>query len=96
MRVRNDGSVMWYSTFSGTNPESGRANMDRCFGLSYDHENYEVAVLMQSKADEMRVRSHSKGDFYDTVLMLLDMNGEPIRSTTISFNSVQYDTYLSN
>jgi hypothetical protein len=56
MRLRNDGTVLWYSTFSGTNPETGnsKANMDRCFGLSYDHNNNEVSILLQSKATELR------------------------------------------
>lgn len=65
-------------------------------GLSYDSENYEVTILLQTKATELRNSRYNPEDFYDTTLMLLDMNGKAIRSTTITFASTAYDIYLAN
>lgn len=97
MKVRNDGTVIWYTTFSGTNSGgSSVENMDRCFGMSYDADNLEVTVLLQTKASEIRNSRYNADDFYDTALILLDMNGKAIRSTTITFGSTGYDAYLAN
>jgi hypothetical protein len=45
-RMRNDGQMMWYSTFSGPNSLSTANKMDRCFGISYSFETREVSVLI--------------------------------------------------
>lgn len=95
-RMRNDGNMIWYSTFSGTNAVSTKEKMDRCFGISYNYKNSELTVLIQGKATEMRSSTYKKGDFYDTFLILLDMNGRIKRGTTISFADTQYDTYIAN
>jgi hypothetical protein len=70
--------------------------MDRCFGLSYDHDNLEISMLLQTRSEEVRNSRYSPGNFYDTTLMLLDSNGKAIRSTTITFNSAGYDIFLAN
>ena len=42
------------------------------------------------------MREYSEGDFYDTALILMDTNGRPKKSETISFGSSKYDIYLPN
>lgn len=44
----------------------------------------------------LRETTFKKGDFYDTMLILLDMNGRAKKAVTISFADTLYDTYISN
>jgi len=43
-------------------------------GINYYKEKDQIAVLIQGKMSE--VRPNSKGDFYDTILLLLDGGGD--------------------
>jgi hypothetical protein len=93
-RMDNTGNMVWYSVLSGSNPVSSSANQDRCFGLSFDSRHNELTALLQIKASSLR--EYSEGDFYDTALILMDTNGRPKKSETISFASSAYDIYLPN
>jgi len=95
-RMNNEGEMIWYSTFSGTNALSTANKMDRCFGITYSRESSELSVLIQGKMTDLRETTYKKGDFYDTMLILLDMNGKPKKSTTISFSDTIYDSYIAN
>lgn len=64
--------------------------------MSYDADNYEITVLLQTKASEIRNSRYNADAFYDTALILLDSNGKAMRSTTITFGSTGYDTFLAN
>ena len=44
-------------------------------GINYYKEKDQIAVLIQGKMSEVRPRN-SKGDFYDTILLLLDGGGD--------------------
>jgi hypothetical protein len=97
--MRNDGEMMWYATFSGVNAGPATAKkMDRCFGIVYDPTpgNTGLSVLIQGKMTNLRETTFKKGDFYDTMLVSLDMNGRARKSVTISFADTLYDTYLAN
>lgn len=70
--------------------------MDRCFGISYNSAAHELSVLLQGKMSALRETTFKKGDFYDTMLILMDMNGRPKKSVTISNADTLYDTYIAN
>jgi len=44
-------------------------------GINYYKEKDQIAVLIQGKMSEVRANK-SKGDFYDTILLLLDGGGD--------------------
>ena len=92
----NRGDLAWYSVFTGTNPVSTAKAQDRCFGITYNIKEHEVTVLLQIKMTELRSSQYKKADFYDTALILMDMNGRPKKATTISFSDVTYNIYLAN
>jgi hypothetical protein len=98
-RMRNDGEMMWYATFSGVNAgPATKKKMDRCFGIAYDPTpgSTGLSVLIQGKMTNLREDTFKKGDFYDTLLISLDINGKAKKSVTISFADTLYDTYLAN
>ena len=43
-------------------------------GISYYKEKEQIAVVIQGKMTE--VRSTNKGDWYDTILVLMDEGGQ--------------------
>ena len=76
-RMFNDGDVSWIITSTGKNPSYDGTNIqdqDKCMGISYYKEKDQVAVVIQGKMTE--VRPPSKGDFFDTILVLLNQGGE--------------------
>lgn len=44
----------------------------------------------------LRETTYKKADFYDTMLILLDMNGRPKKSVTISNADTLYSTFIAN
>jgi len=55
-----------------------------------------LTALMQIKMTALRENQFNKGDFYDTAIILMDMNGRPKKSVTITWADASYDTYLTN
>ena len=80
-RMKNDGEIKWYLSITGTNP-SGNADQDRCMGIAYNPATYNVAIVIQGKMSQLR--GSTKGDFYDTILMLLDQSGDVDDAVVIS------------
>lgn len=94
-RIINDGTVKWYMTLAGTNPDSatGAVNQDRCYGLTIDPKTSIVTALMQVKAKELRNDNYFPGDFYDTMLLQFDSSGTIERSVTITNYDLEYDMF---
>jgi len=95
-RMNTNGIMIWYSVFTGANAAAGSDRQDRCYGLSYNDREQEVTALLQIKMTELREEKFKKADFYDTALILMDKNGRPKRSITISWAAAQTDIFLSN
>ena len=60
-------------------------------GISYYKEKEQVAVVIQGKMTE--VRGSNKGDWYDTILVLMDEGGVADKVVAISQGTLQYDMY---
>ena len=95
-RMRNDGTMLWYSTISGSHPTAGYLKQDRCKGLAYDYKNRLLSVLIEGKMSELRTNAFSKGKWFDNILVMLDMNGGVRRASQVSWGAVQYDMFLNN
>ena len=94
--MKDDGDVSWIITATGVHPlydGTTYENQDKCMGISYYKEREQVAVLIQGKMTE--VRSSVKGNYYDTILVLLDEGGDTERVTVITQGSLGYDMYAS-
>jgi len=61
-------------TATGTNPGNSALNQDRCMGLAYSTDTQRITVLFQAKMKELRY--FNEGDFYDTILMVIDNSGD--------------------
>lgn len=98
-RMTNDGEIRWFKMFSGQNPSldtaAGIYNQDRCRGITYDEESDTLAVVIQTKAQEVR-DSEYRGNFYDTILLTLDRSGNIDDAVTISQGSLAYDMYSAS
>lgn len=92
-RMKNDGLVKWYISLTGTNP-SGSPNQDRCMGVAYNPETFNVAVMVQGKMSQ--VRQSGKGNFYDQLLFLLDQSGDVDTAVVISQGTLGYDMYSAS
>ena len=71
--MTDDGEIKWFVTATGKNPMSGIESIqdqDKCMGIAYDEGRTQIAVLLQAKMGE--VRSPRAGNWYDTVLLLMD------------------------
>ena len=51
-------------------------------GVAYNTATFNVAVIIQGKMSQLR--GSNKGNWYDTILMLLDQSGDVERAATIS------------
>ena len=60
-------------------------------GISYYKEKEQVAVIIQGKMTE--VRGTNKGDWYDTILVLMDDGGVADSVVAISQGTLQYNMY---
>jgi hypothetical protein len=92
-RMKNDGEVRWYVSITGTNP-SGSPDQDRCMGVAYNPETFNVAVMVQGKMSQ--IRANSKGNFYDQILFLLDQQGDVDHAMTVTQGSLSYDMYSAS
>ena len=93
-RMKDDGDVSWIITATGKHPlysAGTREDQDKCMGISYYKEKEQIAVVIQGKMTE--VRSTYKGDWYDTILVLMDEGGQADKVVTISQGTLQYDMY---
>ena len=46
IRMGDDAEIKWYITVAGTNPTAGKQNQDRCFGISYNRDDFVVSALL--------------------------------------------------
>lgn len=91
-RMKNDGSVKWFIQVSGKNPEGVNPDGDRCFGIAYDAANVEISILIQTKSKQ--VRQLSSGNYYDTLLAVIDSSGDLHSAVTFTWgNELQYDMF---
>ena len=97
-RIQNDGEIKWYITAEGTNPVSTALNADRCFGVAYhqrpNQRGDEISFLLQIKMKELRY--FTPGDFYDTLLLVLDPSGNVHNAVSISNRQTSYDMWAAN
>jgi hypothetical protein len=93
-RGDNMGNVNFYLTVSGTNPLSTAANQDRCMGVSWEEKTQWLTVLLQVKAKE--IRYFNKGNFFDTVVMVIDQAGTVQKAVSFSNSDIAYDMYSAN
>ena len=91
--MKNDGNINWYVSFTGTNP-TDNSDQDRSKGVAYNQATFNVAVLIQGKMGQLR--GSAKGDFYDTILILLDQSGEVKSAVTITQGTNGYDMYSAS
>ena len=84
-RMKDDGEVSWISTISGANPlaSADNANQDRCMGVSYYKEKEQLAAVIQGKMSTVR-DNNIKGNYFDTILVLMRSGGEAQKVTVIS------------
>ena len=83
---------------AGTNPKSSTTinNQDRCFGLVLDNvKTGTVTALLQIKMKEVRKSQFSPGDYYDTLLMQFDPNGNILYAVQITNGNLAYSMYSS-
>ena len=60
-------------------------------GIAYYKEKELVAVVIQGKMTE--IRPSYKGDFFDTILVLLNESGDTEKVVVITQGSLKYDMY---
>jgi hypothetical protein len=93
-RMKNDGTVKWYLSIAGTNP-GGLNDQDRCMGVAYNPETFNIAIVLQAKMSQLR--SSTKGDFFDTILFLLDQAGDIEGAVSITVGlTTQYDMFAAS
>lgn len=63
-------------------------------GVAYNPETFNVAVVIQGKMSQLR--GSNKGDFYDTILFLLDQSGDVDKAVSISQGTLSYDMYAAS
>lgn len=51
-------------------------------------------MLLQVKAKE--IRYFNKGNFFDTVIMVIDQSGSVLKAVSISNSDLAYDMYSAN
>ena len=88
-RMKDDGDVSWIITATGKHPlysANTYEDQDKCMGISYYKEKEQIAVVIQGKMTE--VRGTNKGDWYDTILLLLSSGGEFEKVVAISQGSL--------
>lgn len=93
-RMKNDGDVSWIITATGKHPSydgTDYMDQDKCMGISYNKNNERIAVVIQGKMTE--VRPSYKGDYYDTILVLLDEAGSTNKVVVVTQGSLKYDMY---
>lgn len=84
-RMKDDGDVSWIITATGKHPlysANTLEDQDKCMGISYYKEKEQVAVVIQGKMTE--VRGTNKGDWYDTILVLMNDGGQTDKVVAIS------------
>ena len=80
--MSNTGELTWFSVFSGTAVSIGPSS-DLCHGIDYNQGS--LTALLQIKMTELRESYfHKSNDFYDLALILMDANGKPEKSVTIT------------
>jgi hypothetical protein len=94
-RMDNTGKMSWYSVFAGTAVTGADTTSDRCYGISHNQKKGELTALLQIKMTELRPPYFPNGDFYDLALILMDSNGRPKRSVTITWTTSQ-SLHLTN
>jgi hypothetical protein len=72
MKVRNNGEVLFYMNIAGTNPVSSKVSQDECWGISSQPDGTFSAALSIKMSE---VRSVTKGDFKDILLISFDSKG---------------------
>jgi len=93
-KLDNEGEVRWYIEAAGVNPGAQDLDQDRCMGISFDTTSRKVSILLQAKMKELRY--HEPGDFYDTVLAILDESGSIEKGVSISNSYIKFDMYSAN
>lgn len=93
-RMKNDGDVSWIISATGKHPLYDGVDymdQDKCMGIAYQKGQDRVAVVLQGKMTE--VRPSYKGDYYDTIIVLLEESGETENVVVITQGSLSYDMY---
>jgi len=93
-RMKDDGDISWIVTSTGKHPlydGTTYEDQDKCMGIAYYKEKSQVAVVIQGKMTE--IRPSYKGDFFDTILVLLNEGGETEKVVVITQGSLKYDMY---
>lgn len=92
-RLKDDGDVSWIITASGRHPlyDNGVTynDQDRCMAIAYFKEKNLVSAVIQGKMTE--VRPTYKGDYYDSILVLMDDSGSVNKAVVITQGSLKYD-----
>ena len=73
MKVRNDGTVLFYLNIAGTNPVASKVSNDECWGISTQTDGTFSAVLSIKMSE---IRSATKGDFKDILLIRFNNMGQ--------------------
>lgn len=92
--MQKDGSVKWFMKISGSNPDRTAVNQDRCFGVTVEPTNNRITALLQVKAKE--IRAFNPGDFYDTVLLMIDTTGNYLKAVTITNKDLKINMYSAS
>lgn len=85
LKVKNDGTVIFYMQISGTNPVSSKVSQDECWGLSTNKDGSFAATLSIKMSE---VRSTNKGDFKDVLLITFDNMGALQNSVVFSLGTI--------
>jgi hypothetical protein len=63
-------------------------------GVSWEEKTQWLTVLLQVKAKE--IRYFNKGNFFDTVVMVIDQAGTVQKAVSFSNSDIAYDMYSAN
>ena len=67
-------------------------DQDKCMGIAYDEVSGSIAVLLQAKMKE--VKGPNAGNWYDSVLLLMDSGAQQPKVVTISQGpDLQYNMF---
>lgn len=95
-KMQKDGSVKWFMKIAGSHPNNALPDQDRCYGVTVNPESGYITSLLQVKAKEIRASSLSYGDFYDTVLLMIDGTGNYINAVQISNKDSKIGMYSAS
>jgi len=93
MKIKNDGSVVFYMSISGNNPVSTKTSQDECWGVTTNALDDGFSAVFSVKMTELR--DSTKGDFRDVLLVLFTSAGLVKRATMFTTGNIQKDLFLT-